>query len=44
MSVIQLYFILTTHQLLHGTEEYLTGFSERSKALYGCVAKTDRVG
>lgn len=34
MTVVQLYFVLTTLQLLHGTEEYLTGFPERSPALY----------
>ncbi len=34
MTAIQLYFVLTTLQLLHGTEEYLTQFPERSRALY----------
>ncbi len=34
MSLIQLYFVLTTLQLVHGTEEYLTQFPERSRALY----------
>jgi hypothetical protein len=34
MSAIQLYFVLTTLQLLHGTEEYITGFPQRSPELY----------
>lgn len=34
MSIIHLYFVLTTLQLLHGTEEYVTKFPERSRALY----------
>jgi hypothetical protein len=34
MTVIPLYFILSVLQLWHGTEEYLTGWSERSVDLY----------
>ncbi len=34
MSLVSLYFVVTTLQLIHGTEEYLTGFPERSPALY----------
>jgi len=34
MTLIPLYFVLTTLQLLHGTEEYLTNFPDRSRALY----------
>jgi hypothetical protein len=34
MTVVSLYFVLSTLQLLHGTEEYLTGWSQRSVALY----------
>src|SRR5688572_14060328 len=34
MTTVNLYFVLATLQLLHGTEEYLTGWSERSVALY----------
>ena len=34
MTVIELYFVLAVLQLLHGTEEYLTGWSKRSRDLY----------
>lgn len=34
MTIVHLYFVLTTLQLLHGTEEFLTRWSERSVALY----------
>lgn len=34
MTVVELYFVLSALQLLHGTEEYLTGWSPRSKDLY----------
>jgi hypothetical protein len=34
MTVVELYFVLAALQLIHGTEEYLTGWSERSADLY----------
>lgn len=34
MTVLPLYFVLSALQLMHGTEEYLTGWSERSPKLY----------
>jgi riboflavin transporter FmnP len=34
MTIVQLYFVLSALQLLHGTEEFLTGWPERSAKLY----------
>ncbi len=34
MTVVELYFVLAALQLIHGTEKYLTGWSERSADLY----------